>query len=143
MRAVIEITAADHSRETEEVLNQRGCSRLAARGIAFQDHSIESFRSSVHGCGQTGRPGANNRYIATDFFFLILGKRLKQTRHLCDFAQGRKAQWHSTRSDKCEQILGNKIQSLHEWFHVFARWFHASVRIVLLTEKIIELMSFA
>src|SRR5947208_974184 len=115
----------------------------AARGIAFPDHSIESFRSSVHGCGQTGRPGANNRYIATYFFFLILGKRLKQTRHLCDFAQGRTAQWHSTRSDKCGQILGNKIQSLRECLPVFARRVHESVRIVILIEKIIELMSFA
>src|SRR5438874_10970964 len=100
LRAVREIAAADPSREAEEVLNQRRCARLSARGIALQDHCIESFRSGVDGCGQTGRSSANNRYIATYFILLILSKRLKQTRHLRDCAQRGTAQWHSTRRAK-------------------------------------------
>src|SRR5438128_12041625 len=104
---------------------------------------MESFRSGVDGCGQPGRSAANNRDIAMYFIHLILSKRWKQTRHLCDFAQRRTAQWHSTRSDQCGQILGSKVQSLRECLPVFARRVHESVRIVILIEKIIELMSFA
>ena len=56
-----QITAANPGWETKKVLDQRGGTSLAARGITFQHNCAQSFGGGINGCGKAGRTCADDR----------------------------------------------------------------------------------
>ena len=71
---------ADPSREAEVVANQRTGGCLAPNPAFVDDQGAESFRGAIHGCRQTGRPGADDHEV--EIHPLRVDRRARRPRDL-------------------------------------------------------------
>src|SRR3954447_4034930 len=62
-RTTPELVSRYARRETKVVLDPGRRSGLATGNVAFDHDRTEALRSSVHGCGQTGRPSPHDHRV--------------------------------------------------------------------------------